>query len=100
MTFFYFIKAGLIKWFIGMRFHVFGCSIELLTAFLPFLHQVAKIMPISPDKMPVYEDFGPDWVAHTSHKIILIGLLSFNFSILLYYFGKCILKRWKLGKAA
>jgi hypothetical protein len=100
ITLFYFIKTGLIKWFLYQSFAVGSLHFELLTYFMPLLTQLAKILPIQPDKIHLFHDFDKEWVAHTSHRVILIALLAFNFSIVLYYLTNIIFKKCNQYRAA
>jgi hypothetical protein len=67
--------------------------VEILPIFMPLLNLLATFMPIRPDKIHLFPNFDDEWVAHTSHKIVLIGFFSFNFSILIYFLSKFIGRR-------
>lgn len=99
ITLFYFIKTGFIKIFIYRSFHLAGMHIELLSMFQPLLQQVSKIVPSRPDFIHLYHDFDAKWVAHASHKIILIGMVSFNIPILLFFLNNFVTRRCKESKA-
>ena len=68
--------------------------------FNPILIQVAKILPIQPGKIHLFHDFDKAWVAHASHKVILVGIFSFNVVILLYHFTNLIAKKCNESSAA
>ena len=55
--------------------------------FVPILNQVAKIIPIQPNKIFLFDDFDKSWVAHASHKVILVAIFSYNIVILYYHFS-------------
>ena len=67
---------------------------------MPLLKAFAKIIPIRPDRIKIRYDFDSEWVAFSSHKLMLIAMLSFNFSIVLYHFSKIISRKWGKWKAA
>ncbi len=93
ITLYYLVVTGFIKWIIYRSFSIFGIHIELLTIFLPFLNQLAKIMPIRPDKIHLYHEYNKEWIAHASHKVIIIAIFSYNLAIFLYHLLKQISRK-------
>jgi hypothetical protein len=91
ISLFYFIKAALIPLLIYRRFNVFGLSFDLLHMYLPLLAALKSILRINADLIHSYPSFSSEWVAHSSHNVIIIAIISFNFTIL-YHFLVALLK--------
>ena len=100
LTLFYCSTCGGIKWFIYRSFSVGSIKFELLTLFEPILSQVAKVIPINPYGHHLYQDFDKHWVAHASHKVILVGIFSFNIVILIYHFTNLFSKKCNESSAS
>lgn len=93
VTLFYFLKAGLIKFVMYINFSFGnGHTFALLDVFMPVLKFLANYLPIHPESIHTYEDFEREWVAHTSHQIVLISIISFNLSILVVFLQHALSK--------
>ena len=89
-TLFYFITTGGIKWVLYQSFSCGSLKFEPLSYFIPILNQIARVLPIRPDRINIFNDFSKEWVAHASHKVILISIYIFNFVILFYHFTNIV----------
>lgn len=85
ISLFYFIKAALIPLLIYRSFDIFGYEFDLLHIYLPILSALGSTFHINAELMHSYPSFSPEWVAHASHNVIIIAIISFNFTIIYHF---------------